>query len=141
MDRKTKGTASELSVASKLVRLGFTVSWPLNQDAYDLIAEKDGKLSRLQVKTASRNKGGRYRCSTQHGKPPHKSSTKADCDFVVIHAPYSHDFDDISKDSYYVIPVSVVVNTKVAVVFPAGKGKGNLLTCSWEKYNGAWEKI
>ena len=141
MDRQTKGTASELAVATKLVRLGFTVSWPLNQDAYDLVAERDGKLSRIQVKTAGLNKGGSYRCNAQHGKTPHKSYTKADCDFVVIHAPYSRDFDDIVKDSYYIIPVNEVSNTKTVVVFPAGKGKGNLLTCSWEKYNGGWEKI
>ena len=141
MDKKTKGTASELSVASKLVRLGFTVSWPLNQDAYDLVAEKEGKLSRIQVKTASLNKGGSYRCSAQHGATPHRNYTKADCDFLVIHAPYSRDFDDISKDSYYVIPVSEVEDTKIIFVFPAGKGRGKLLTCSWEKYNGGWEKI
>lgn len=141
MDNETKGTASELTVASKLVRTGFTVSWPLNQDAYDLVAEKDGKLRRIQVKTATLNKGGSYRCNSQRGKPPHKPYTKDDCDFIIVHAPYSRDFEDILRDGYYVIPVKEVESVRMVTVFPAGKGKGNLLTCSWEKYNGAWEKI
>ena len=59
----------------------------------------------------------------------------------MIHAPYSRDFDDIAKDAFYVIPVSKVSGVKAATVFPAGKGRGNIMTCAWEKYNGGWEKI
>jgi len=27
------------------------------------------------------------------------------------------------------------------VIFPAGKGKGNIKVCKWEKYKDGWDKI
>ena len=48
-----KGIITELQVATYLIQLGYNVSQPLSQDSkYDLIVDVNGKLLRLQVKTA-----------------------------------------------------------------------------------------
>lgn len=48
-----KGITTEMYVAAYLLSLGYNVSQPLCQDSkYDLIVDVDGKLLRLQVKTA-----------------------------------------------------------------------------------------
>ena len=116
MDAKRTGSVGELAVATKLTELGFTVSWPLTDDAYDLIAEKDGHSRRVQVKSATLNKGGSYRCALHHCK---------------------------SQRRGYNIPIEDIVKSKslAAMVFPAGKGKGNIMVCKWEKYKDGWKKI
>jgi len=141
MDTRSTGSVAELAVATKLAELGFTVSWPLIEDSYDLIAEKGGDSRRIQVKSASKNKGGSYRCSLSHGRPKRHAYTKAECDFIVLYAPYSRDFDDIIFDGYYIVPVEDIGKHQLAVIFPAGKGKGNIAVCKWEKYKDGWEKI
>ena len=143
MDAKRTGSVAELAVATKLTELGFTVSWPLTDDAYDLIAEKDGHSRRIQVKSATRNKGGSYRCALHHCKSQRRGYDKGDCDFIVLYAPYAKDFEDLIHDGYYVIPIEDIVKSKslAAMVFPAGKGKGNIMVCKWEKYKDGWKKI
>lgn len=48
-----KGTVTELQVAAYLLQAGYNVSQPFSQDSkYDLIVDVNGKLLRLQVKTA-----------------------------------------------------------------------------------------
>lgn len=48
-----KGIITELQVATYLINLGYNVSQPFSQDSkYDLIVDVNGKLLRLQVKTA-----------------------------------------------------------------------------------------
>ena len=126
-----------------MVELGFTVSWPLNTDTYDLIAEKGGVVKRIQVKTANMSKHHSYRCSLSHGAGKRRRAYESkDCDFLILFLPYSKDYPDISMDGYYVIPVSAVSDiTSGAVLFPAGKGKGNIMICKWEKYKDGWKSI
>jgi len=68
---------------------------------------------------------------------------KSDCDFVILYTPFSKDFEDIIHDGYYILPIEVVVKSKAltAIVFPAGKGKGNIMVCKWEKYKDDWARI
>ena len=119
------------------------MSWPLNEDAYDLIAEKDGRSKRVQVKAANIGRGGSYRCAMQHCRTLPKGYTKDDCDFIILYAPFSKDFEDIIHDGYYVIPILDVVKSKAtaAIVFPAGKGRGNSLVCKWERFKDGWERV
>ena len=127
-----------------MVELGFTVSWPLNTDTYDLIAEKDGSVKRIQVKTANMSKHRSYRCSLSHGAGKlRRAYENKVCDFLILFLPYSRDYPDISMDGYYIIPVSAVNNNSLsaAVLFPAGKGRGNIMVCKWEKYNDGWKSI
>ena len=116
---------AELAVAVKLIRLGYTVSKPLNEDSYDLVAEKSGFLSRIQVKSASlRPKEGSYLCCLSHGREKVRRYTKEHCDFVVMFAPYRMDFPDLFEDGYYVLPVLEASKVSNATVFPPGEGAG-----------------
>jgi hypothetical protein len=51
-DIKTIGELSEIIVAAELAKAGYGVAFPMGENRrYDLIIEKDGVLSRVQVKT------------------------------------------------------------------------------------------
>ncbi len=133
---------AELAVAGKLIKLGYTVSWPLNEDSYDLIAERDGKLSRIQVKSATlKPKRGSYMCCLSYGRVKMLKYTAKECDFIVMYAPYRSDFPDIFEDGYYVVPVSVAGAYRSGTLFPPGKGKGNIKVCKWEEYRNGWERL
>lgn len=55
------GAAAELFVAARLAKQGFNVLYPLvTQSRYDLVVEKDGVFSRIQVKKATQSKTGPY---------------------------------------------------------------------------------
>ena len=51
-DTKSIGELSELIVATALARAGYLISLPIGENSrYDMIIDKDGELSRVQVKT------------------------------------------------------------------------------------------
>lgn len=53
-DRHITGAASEMLVAYKFTKAGYTVYYPmLTQSKDDLVVCKDGKFSKVQVKTAT----------------------------------------------------------------------------------------
>jgi len=107
-----------------------------------LIAEKDGNSRRIQVKSANINKGGSYRCTLKHCRHSPRKYGKSDCDFLILYAPFSKDFEDIIHDGYYIIPVEdLTEKNSFAIIFPAGKGRGNILVCSWERYKDGWKRI
>lgn len=55
LSKKTKGNISELKIALKLIEKGCTVSFPYGENCrYDMIADFDNVLYKIQVKT------GRY---------------------------------------------------------------------------------
>lgn len=57
-DTKSIGELSELIVAVSLSRAGYFVSKPLGESTrYDLVIDKDGTLSRVQVKTGRLRNG------------------------------------------------------------------------------------
>ena len=70
-------------VASALFRLGYSVLAPLEDFAgYDLVAEKNGKFVRIQVKTSEKrdSERNRYGFMTSRGctgKEPYKSGVDA----------------------------------------------------------------
>lgn len=72
-----KGITTEMYVAAYLLSLGYNVSQPMCQDSkYDLIVDVDGKLLRLQVKTArlSENNSIIFNCrSTTKNSKTNKS--------------------------------------------------------------------
>ncbi len=58
MDKKTKGTVAEMYVAAHLIENGWRVAFPIGENQqYDLIAEKEGRFVRIQVKYADPRKG------------------------------------------------------------------------------------
>ena len=146
MDKETKrtGSVAELAVSAKLVSLGYNVSIPFGELPYDIVAEKGGKLIRVQVKSATLSKYGSYRCSLTHGCGSTKSRYTQDaCDLMVLYAPYSQDYADIPDDGFYVIPIKALMkkNAYHATLHPSGRGKGNSKTCKWEEFRDGWEGI
>jgi hypothetical protein len=144
MDKNRRtGSAAELAVAAKLVSIGYNVSIPFGETSYDLIAEKDSKSTRIQVKTATLSEHGSYRCSLTHGSKNSAKYTSACCDLLILFAPYSTGYADVPNDGFYVIPIEELrdKNKYHAVLFPSGRGKGNAKICKWEEYRDGWEKI
>ena len=141
-NRRT-GSVAELAVAAKLASLGYNVSLPFGELPYDIVAEKDGKLIRVQVKSATLSKHGSYRCSLTHGRQNKVKYTSESCDLIVLFAPYSEDYADIHNDGYYVIPLRDLIrkNAYHAILYPSGRGKGNRKICKWEEFRDGWEKI
>lgn len=72
------GAVGVSRVASALLRLGYSVLAPLEDFAgYDLVAEKRGKFTRIQVKTSERkdprcNRYGFMTCTGANTKLPYK---------------------------------------------------------------------
>jgi hypothetical protein len=59
-----RGAISEMLVASDLLDRGYEVFRSVSQDcSCDLLALKDGKASRIEVRTGYSNKGGTVGCS------------------------------------------------------------------------------
>jgi hypothetical protein len=51
LHKKAKGSIAELAVASKLMNMGWRVLFPFGENSrYDLVAEKEGKFVKVQVK-------------------------------------------------------------------------------------------
>ena len=75
-DTKGVGNVSELVVMSTLAAAGFHVALPLGDSRrYDLIIDKDGVLSRVQVKTGRfRNGAVVWHCCSSH---THRGGTSA----------------------------------------------------------------
>lgn len=58
MHKKTKGSIAEMEIASKLLKNGWNVLFPFGENnRYDLVAEKDGKFTRVQVKYVTPKNG------------------------------------------------------------------------------------
>ena len=142
-NRRT-GSVAELAVSAKLVSLGYEVSFPFGgETSYDIVAGKDNKLVRIQVKSATFSKHSSYRCALTHRRLAKEKYTPEDCDVVVLFAPYSQDYTDISEDGFYVIPIKELmkINCFHAILFPSGRGTGNIKICRWEKFRDGWENI
>ncbi len=61
MHKKTKGSIAELAVAAHLMSDGWRVLLPYGENTrYDLVAEKDGKFMRVQVKYVTPKNGKLY---------------------------------------------------------------------------------
>ncbi|MBI5144170.1 MAG: hypothetical protein HZA30_03790 [Candidatus Omnitrophica bacterium] len=58
MHKKTKGSIWEMIVASKLLKMGWNVLFPFGENnRYDLVAEKNSKFVKVQVKYVTPRKG------------------------------------------------------------------------------------
>ncbi|MBI1866244.1 MAG: hypothetical protein HY005_02650 [Candidatus Staskawiczbacteria bacterium] len=58
LSKKIKGDIAELAVAKRLIELGCKVLFPYGENhRYDLVAEKDSKFLRIQVKYATPKDG------------------------------------------------------------------------------------
>ena len=137
-NNKIHGAAAEMLVAHELMRLNYGVCLPLSDsERYDLIATKNGKMWRIQVKATGVLVQGSYKILFQHGRRKKISYTKKDADFFACVVYYP------TGTGLYVIPIS-----------KPKSGKGNFWEvgkhgfwldkkprCDWEDYRNAWNLL
>ena len=114
MNSKDKGNIGEALAIAKFVELGIQVSIPFGDNArYDLIADFNGKLNKIQVKYCnclSENDSLSCRCcsSTYHTKYGANHSYKDDVDYMCFYlAPWNE---------IVLIPIEDIGNRKVSGV-------------------------
>jgi hypothetical protein len=120
MTKHKQGTVSELIASSYFIQNNYIVSKPINDfGEYDLIVD-NGKLNRVQVKTAYwDNSKKRYLISlvTSHikrnGGSKNKKYTKNSFDILCA----------VQKETntIYIIPIDKVIGRRSITVYPNGK--------------------
>lgn len=105
MNTKTIGDTCELKVASRLVELGYKVSFPFGENSsYDLILDKDGILYRVQCKNGKYANGSiTIRLQSTYydksvGKSTARTFVKSKVDLVGVYCSHTNEV--------YLIPVA-----------------------------------
>ena len=83
------GAVGVARVAGALFRSGYSVLAPMEDfTGYDLVAERDGKFHRIQIKTSSKTESDKlyYRFMTCTGNKGKIKYTKAKVDYIVCWA-------------------------------------------------------
>lgn len=113
-----KGNYAELRVLADLVRLGYTVSIPFGGSArYDLIADKDGSLLRIQVKHASLYRDAvLVKCNSSPGGKdnPYRAG---EIDVIAAYEP--------TTDAIYYVPYEIAKGNSRAVSLRLSPSKNN----------------
>jgi hypothetical protein len=101
-DTKRKGDASEAAVLAALVQVGYHVAIPFGENQrYDLIIEKDGVLSRVQVKSGRLRKGAiLFNCYSSHAhrSGPSCRSYIGEIEYIAVYCP--------DVDKVYLVPIA-----------------------------------
>jgi Holliday junction resolvase-like predicted endonuclease len=104
MISKRIGNIGEAKVLSELVRFGIPVYIPFGDtEKADLIAEFNGKLNKIQVKTSEKAKDGYYEvdlrsCKNHKTTPETYHYTKTDIDYFATY--------NIERDVVCLIPIT-----------------------------------
>jgi hypothetical protein len=92
-EKKIKGDIAVTHVIAKFTELGWTIGVLITEHAkYDLLAEKEGKMARVQVRSAKLNSNGsieihlRNTYADKHGCYARKRST-GDYDILAAYCP------------------------------------------------------
>ena len=108
MSTKTKGDIAEQAAVLKLLELGWGVSKPIGDRLpYDLILDINGKLAKLQVKSAWFNTFDQNYCidvrrtKTNRRQMLRSLYSHKDFDFALVYLP--------EKRIFYVFPVKVFI--------------------------------
>ena len=112
MNPSITGLTTELKCQLFLIEQGFNVLIPMgNYQKYDIVVEKEGKFTKIQVKHATERDEGqsfvvktRYdvRDTTKNQRVRHEKYTKADCDYFMTEF----------QGSFYIFPVFETTETK-----------------------------
>ena len=120
MDTKLKADIAESAVKTELLKRGFRVLQPIGDRlAYDLGIDLNGRLLRVQVKSAWFNRKANYylidvrRTKTNRRRMLRKNYNAKDFDFAITYIADLHRF--------YVMPVSVFCRYKSTIVFVEAK--------------------
>ena len=109
VEKKQKGNLTELQCISAFYEIGYSVSIPYGENnRYDFIADVEGHLVRVQVKTSSTKDDGKSysfscRSSRTNGKRTiNKKYNKSEIDY----------FATFIKNRCYLVPVEACSTTK-----------------------------
>lgn len=122
MISKQKGDIGETRAIYEFTKRGIQVSIPYGDSArYDLIAEFNGKLNKIQVKYCSQiTENNSFICpcasSTNHTTNKHLSTYINDIDYFVFYIE--------SLDECLLVPISFIGNKKT-IIFRKEKPKNN----------------
>lgn len=116
LDRSQQGDLGEARAIYELVRLGYYVSTPLHtQVPYDLIADKNGQLFKVQVKTSGfvlREVSQSYQVNLQTTGGNRITNTRKLFDAAAVDLL----FVMVSDGRCWLIPTSVIKSTGQLVV-------------------------
>ena len=109
MNSKQVGNISEARVLFEFQKRNIPVAIPWgDNERYDLIAEFNGKLNKIQVKTANEMRDGSIVCyarsSTNHTTNKNLTDYQNDVDYFVF---YNHNLDKIA-----IVPIEVIGTRK-----------------------------
>ena len=121
LSSKEKGNLTELQCITEFIKNGITVSIPYGNNArYDFIADMDGQLFKIQVKTPRKSESDDNKfmieCETSHvvsKKTVHKKYTSNEVDF----------FATFYKDNCYLIPFQECSRSKTLRFVAPGNGQ------------------
>ena len=122
MNSKAKGNIGEGVVLSEFVKRGIQVSIPFGDNArYDLIAEFNGKLNKIQVKYGNEiNEAGSIICncisSTNHTTNKHYTTYENDIDYFAFYL--------VPLDRTILVPIEDI-GTKKRLAVRIEKSKNN----------------
>lgn len=126
MTTKEEGILGEAKVLSKFTELGVPISIPFGDNcSYDLIAEFNGKLQKIQVKTSAQTKNGCTSFRTRkvrinRNKNIIKNYTKAEVDYYALYS--------IKRDKVFLVKFEDVKKNSINIRFEEPKNKqGKLL--------------
>lgn len=109
MNSKSKGNILEARTLFEFQKYNIPVSLPWgDNERYDMIAEFNGKLNRIQIKTSNEENNGAIKCycrsSTNHTTNKNLSTYENDIDYFV--------FYNQQRDILALVPIEVVGNNK-----------------------------
>src|SRR5215467_15488658 len=110
---KRRGEVAEAAFLHKAAALGFSVAKPWgDSDRYDFILDFAGRLSRVQIKTASRVSPGAYSIHAC-GCDPGRIYTSEEIDFLIAYI--------VSENLWYVFPVHLFLKIRHVKLHPFRK--------------------
>lgn len=110
---KKQGDIGEARAVYEYTRLGWVVCKPLCDSAkYDLIVERDGKLKRVQVKTATKKKNNTYEVGlrTTGGNQSFHTAKKREAD------DYDELFVLVDSGDCWIVPCDKLGSNSISVL-------------------------
>lgn len=120
MNTKAVGNIGEAKTLCKFVELGIPTYIPFgDNEKSDFIADFNGKLNRIQVKTSVKAEGGKYMfdltSSTSHRKNGYKHVyTSEEIDYFSLY--------NLARDKVLLVPVDNTSSTSITVRYEVPNG-------------------
>lgn len=108
MHKKTKGAIAEFYVCADLMKQGWRVLLPYGENnRYDVVAEKEGRFVRIQVKYTTPKNGKMYVNCQSSNNWSVESYTSAQIDVIAAFNPRDH--------HVYYVPVGEICKTSMSL--------------------------